>query len=294
MYCVYNATTLNNANEGAPFGWPLEQQKYGYFCDQRDKSLILLSNGVLNMMAIVAAYLVSILYLGPAFMKNRKSFEIKPLVRLYNISMILLNLYQIKASLPFVDNGSSFFNCKAVESDLLHAEEIAKLVDLFLLSRLADFLDTIWFVLRKKQSHISFLHLFHHSFAPLAAFVGSRYFPITPFSVALPIVNMGIHVVMYTYYLLSTYPALRQHLWWKRYVTWLQLAQFASVLIYNVVGSFSFGNYCGKYERGALVGYSITCLFFLRLFYMFYLNVYVGTKTKLEKICIERNAIKQD
>lgn len=36
MYCVFNATTTYNADQGNPFGWPLEDN-YGYFCDQRDK-----------------------------------------------------------------------------------------------------------------------------------------------------------------------------------------------------------------------------------------------------------------
>lgn len=36
MYCVFNATTIYNADTGNPLGWPLESN-YGYFCDQRDK-----------------------------------------------------------------------------------------------------------------------------------------------------------------------------------------------------------------------------------------------------------------
>lgn len=36
MYCVFNATTMYDANTGNPLGWPLETD-YGFFCDQRDK-----------------------------------------------------------------------------------------------------------------------------------------------------------------------------------------------------------------------------------------------------------------
>jgi hypothetical protein len=37
--------------------------------------------------------------------------------------------------------------------------------------------------------------------------------------------NAFIHVVMYTYYGLSVFPSLRRYLWWKRYLTQLQLVR---------------------------------------------------------------------
>ena len=37
-------------------------------------------------------------------------------------------------------------------------------------------------------------------------------------------INCFIHVIMYSYYLLSALgPALRPYLWWKKYLTLLQL-----------------------------------------------------------------------
>ena len=274
MYCVFNATTTFDANHGNPLGWPFESQ-YGYFCDQRDKSLFMLSNGLLNMVAIVAAYLVLVLSLGPRFMENRKPLEIKNVIRLYNFSMILINCYLIKRALLSIDNGRSFFNCKGVEVDFSRTDEIAQLTELFLLSRMADFLDTIWFVLRKKHSHISFLHVFHHTYVPMVAYICSRFVPISANAMYLPFINSGIHVVMYTYYLLATFPSLRAHLWWKRYLTGLQMTQFVSVLLYNVIGFFTFPSYCGKSQTPALVGSLVSAAIFLVLFYSFYQKAYV-------------------
>jgi hypothetical protein len=267
MYCVFNATTLHSANQGSALGWPFEKQ-YGYFCDQRDSNLFILSNGLLNLLAIIAAYLLTVLYLGPKFMEKRKPLEIKSVIRLYNFSMILIDCYLMRRCLPLIDNG------------------------LYLLSRMAGFLDTIWFVLRKKQTHVTFLHVFHHAYVPTVAYVGSRWVPISPNGMSLPFFNGGIHVVMYSYYLLATFPALRQHLWWKRYLTGLQMAQFVIVLIYNVLGFFFFGKYCGNYQTGALVGSIISAAIFLVLFYLFYQRAYV--KTDLQK-CVpaERKAVKQ-
>ena len=38
-------------------------------------------------------------------------------------------------------------------------------------------------------------------------------------------INSGVHVIMYTYYALSVFPRLAPWLWWKRYLTLLQLVR---------------------------------------------------------------------
>lgn len=274
MYCVFNATTTDQPAMGNAFGWPLETD-YGYFCDQRDKSLFMLSNGIMNVVAIVSAYLFTVLFVGPKIMQERKPLEIKTLIRFYNAAMILVNIYLIKRALSLVDQGRSFFNCKGVELDYEQVDEIAIISELFLWSRLADFLDTIWFVLRKKHSHISFLHVFHHSYVPTVVYVASRWTPVVPISMAFPFINSAVHVVMYTYYLLATFPQLRPHLWWKRYLTALQMTQFVLVLVYNIFGYFFFNNVCGKVQTTALVGSLISAVIFLALFSSFYKRTYI-------------------
>lgn len=41
----------------------------------------------------------------------------------------------------------------------------------YYLSKLSEFVDTIFFVLRKKKSQITWLHLYHHSLTPLEAWI---------------------------------------------------------------------------------------------------------------------------
>ena len=38
-------------------------------------------------------------------------------------------------------------------------------------------------------------------------------------------VNSFIHVIMYFYYFLSAMPSLRKYLWWKKYLTLLQMVR---------------------------------------------------------------------
>lgn len=231
------------------------------------------------MLALVGAYLIGVLVIGPRLMNTRKPLEIKALIRVYNISMILLNGYLLKRSVKLVDNGKSFFNCRGVELVPTQEDEIAKLTELFLVSRVLDFLDTVWFVLRKKHSHVSFLHVFHHSYVPIAAFVGTRFIPVSPNAMAFPFVNSFIHVIMYTYYFLATFPSMRAHLWWKRYLTSLQILQFISMLAYNVFGAVYFSSVCGKTQIPALIGSLVSATIFLVLFRSFYKKTYSQTST---------------
>lgn len=41
----------------------------------------------------------------------------------------------------------------------------------YYISKLTEFADTMFFVLRKKDSQISFLHLYHHSLTPIETWV---------------------------------------------------------------------------------------------------------------------------
>merc|ERR1712032_965592 len=45
--------------------------------------------------------------------------------------------------------------------------------------------------------------------------------------------NMGVHVVMYFYYLMSAMgPSVQKYLWWKRYLTTMQLGQFVTFFVH--------------------------------------------------------------
>lgn len=216
-------------------------------------------------------------------MKSRKPLEIKTLIRIYNIAMVLLNAYLLKRAIRLVDNGRSFFNCRGVELDFSQEVEIAMLSELFLRSRVLDFLDTIWFVLRKKQSHISFLHVFHHSYVPLVAYLATRMVPISPNAMSFPFVNSFIHIIMYSYYFMATFKSLQPFLWWKRYLTALQMLQFVCVLIYNIFGAIYFSSYCGKTQLPALLGSLISAIIFLALFMWFYKQSYIDDDNRRQR-----------
>jgi len=49
-----------------------------------------------------------------------------------------------------------------------------------------------------------------------------------------PFLNTGIHTIMYLYYYLSTLgPNVQKYLWWKKYLTQVQLIQFVLLGVHS-------------------------------------------------------------
>lgn len=146
-----------------------------------------------------------------------------------------------------------------------------------------ELLDTVFMVLRKRPT--TFLHVYHH-----AATMSLGWVQLTSKTACQWFVvyfNLLVHSVMYLYYLLS---ALNFRVWWKKYVTVLQLIQFLIDLAgctYVVVVFARHGpSYCQGTWFGNLAGYFLI-LSYLVLFYQFYLQTYSSkqrsftTKSKL-------------
>lgn len=100
------------------------------------------------------------------------------------------------------------------------------------MAKMSELLDTVFFVLRKKQNQITFLHVYHHTMTAVVSWIYVRFLPGEQCAL-LGLINSFVHVIMYTYYLLAALgPQYKKYLWWKKYITWIQLVQFVIVLSY--------------------------------------------------------------
>lgn len=148
---------------------------------------------------------------------------------------------------------------------------------MFYISKFVDFIDTFFFVLRKKTDHISTLHVVHHSLMPINIWFGFKLVPSV--SVAfVPFVNSFVHAVMYSYYFLATLgPSVRPYLWWKKHLTALQIIQIAGAVCHlfyiGLVPS------C-RVPKLLFVFAVIQGVFILTLFCLFYVNSYIRSKVK--------------
>lgn len=81
----------------------------------------------------------------------------------------------------------------------------------------------IFFVLRKKDSQVTFLHLYHHSLTPLETWICVKFIAGGHGTLG-NLINNAVHVIMYTYYLVSAMgPEYQKYLWWKKHLTTVQL-----------------------------------------------------------------------
>lgn len=87
-------------------------------------------------------------------------------------------------------------------------------------------------MLRKKNTQLSFLHVYHHATIFAMWFVNVRYFPGGDawFAAAF---NAFVHVLMYTYYLVTT---LGGSVPFKSLLTLFQILQFVSFVCQGVYG----------------------------------------------------------
>lgn len=233
-----------------------------------------LSGGPLPVLAIVAIYLYFVRVLGPKWMKSREPFEITGTIRIYNIGMSLMNLYMFIQVSIMTRFGIDYFGCHQVGKSKLD-NALIPIGCLYVLTKIVELLDTVFFIMRKKYNQASNLHVFHHSFIAVCTW---SYIKLAPggSSVVFPYLNMGIHTIMYGYYFFATFPQAQKYLWWKRYLTAAQMIQFALSMIHF---SFQGLSTCAYPPALAVIGFFFNFVF-LVLFADFYYAAYIKAPTK--------------
>ncbi|XP_065226410.1 very long chain fatty acid elongase 4-like isoform X2 [Planococcus citri] len=203
--------------------------------DNRTKGWLMVDSPIPTIMYTIL-YLI-IVYVGPRLMKSRKPFKLTWALIPYNLAMALLNFYIAYELLVASTRLKYSYVCQPV-TYVNHKEElrIANAVWWYYFSKLLEFCDTFFFILRKKDKQLTFLHVYHHSTIFSLWWIGIKYVPSgSTFFPAM--VNSSIHVLMYTYYGLAAMgPSIAKYLWWKKYLTMLQLIQFTTALILGVNG----------------------------------------------------------
>ena len=179
-----------------------------------------------NICAIVAVYLLFVKVIGPRFMKNRPAYDLTNVLFYYNLIHILGNGL---CSIPALVITRGTYDCwssrRTGDPENPQHRLLLYLSFVYFCAKFLDLFDTVFFILRKKDQQVTFLHVVHHSVMPLCTYVALRFAPIGRTSI-IGIVNAVVHTVMYVYYFLSSMPSMRRHLWWKKYLTQMQIFQF--------------------------------------------------------------------
>ncbi|XP_021000464.1 very long chain fatty acid elongase 4-like isoform X1 [Parasteatoda tepidariorum] len=186
-------------------------------------------------LAIISAYLLIVKVLGPLIMKPLKPFKLNGLLIAFNVTIVLWNAYLsfsfFRHLYDVVKEGRL---CSVNASTDEYSNNMYRIIWSYYMSKYVDLLDTCFFVLRKKQRQVSFLHVFHHSSIIIIAWgvIGTK--SAAHYSCVAAGLNSFVHVCTYSYYALSACGDKMQDIInsKKKYLTFLQVLQFWIILAY--------------------------------------------------------------
>ncbi|KAK8730166.1 hypothetical protein OTU49_008121 [Cherax quadricarinatus] len=185
-------------------------------------------------------YIAAVTWWGPLYMKSRKPFSgLRNVMMAYNAFQVIYSAWLFYEAGMGGWFGSYSFICQTCDySNNPQAIRMMHCAYWYHFSKYVDFIDTIFFVLHKKYQHISLLHMSHHGLMPISTWYGVRYHP-GGHNTFFGFLNCFVHTVMYLYYLLAAMgPSLRPFLWWKKYLTTLQMVQFTLVFLHSLQLAF--------------------------------------------------------
>ncbi|CAD7003755.1 elongation of very long chain fatty acids protein F-like [Ceratitis capitata] len=239
---------------------------------------------LLPVILLEIAYMTFVFRIGPWFMKNREPYKLTSVLRYYNIIQIVFNAFMAAMAIYlFIYKKVVPIGCMTVlpwEHPLKSVEMLAGYS--YVINKFLDLFDTIFFVLRKSYKQVTFLHVYHHIMMTSVSYVYMKIIGSGGHAAILGMMNAIVHVIMYGYYFVSaTSPNMKNSLWWKKYITQIQIVQFVLALIHNswplVVQTD-----CAV-SKTFCVFSVIQAVLMIYLFGSFYKKSYLDAKKKTEK-----------
>jgi len=178
-----------------------------------------------------ALYLVS-LWGGMEYMKNRKPFDLKGVLAVWNLALAVFSFVGMIRVVPWLlviwkTFGWRYTLCRAA-LPMYGNGPCGPWVIFFIYSKYVELLDTAFLVLRKRK--VSFLHWYHH--CSVLMYCWHAYVWEMPSGVHFVAMNYSVHAIMYFYYFLAG--VCKQPPKWALFVTVLQLSQMAVGIVVTV------------------------------------------------------------
>lgn len=171
------------------------------------------------------AYL-AIIFGVRAWMKDRKPFECKTAMLIYNFIQVVASITMTVGLAPFLLNYLFNLNGKFNETIefWIFVHYVTKYLDMF---------DSLFMVLRKKDEQLSFLHVYHH------LTIGAIWGTLLHFGFGNGTASFGawinslVHALMYFHYF---WTSLKFRNPFKAYLTQFQMLQFGLCITQAVLG----------------------------------------------------------
>ena len=147
--------------------------------DPRSDGYFMIDNGLYEPVAILVVYFLFVTQVGPRLMHHRKPYNLKWTLLGYNCIMMLMNFYFFVETLWNYNYGLDIFDFDYPRPDDYRPITLKKVATchFYLMSKFVDLIETVFFVLRKKNKQISKLHLYHHISVPFLGWIVLRVIP---------------------------------------------------------------------------------------------------------------------
>lgn len=111
-----------------------------------------------------------------SYMEKRKPYDLKWLLAVYNLAQVVICCYIVYGFLSTEFSILQFWKCQKVDYRN-NAKAIALVTYAYktYLLKLLELVETVFFVMRKKQNQISKLHVYHHVSTAILAWIMVRY-----------------------------------------------------------------------------------------------------------------------
>lgn len=200
------------------------------------------------------------------------TYKLSGVLMIYNFALIVLSVYMTYEF--FMSSYLAGYSLLCQPVDYTNSQLSLRMASVcwwYFISKYIELLDTVFFVMRKKFTQVSFLHVYHHSTMLVNWWLGVKYVAGGQ-AFFIGMLNSFVHVIMYSYYFLTCFgPRLQKYLWWKRYLTKLQLIQFVFIFLhsgYNLFADCDFPDWLNI----MVVGYMLSLI---ALFLNFYIQSYL-------------------
>ncbi|KOX68696.1 Elongation of very long chain fatty acids protein 6 [Melipona quadrifasciata] len=234
------------------------------------------------------AIYILLIFGGRYYMSNRRKFEIRGMLILWNITLALLSIFcnfRVMPELYHVLSHDGYYHSVCIPRYLTHNPISAFWSWIFTLMKLLEFGDTVFIVLRKQS--LIFLHWYHHVTVLLYGWFS--YVETSGSSIWFGTVNAFIHSCMYCYYALR---AMRYNppKWIAMTLTTLQIAQMilgiiitVSIYYYVQIAQLQCNVTLSNLKISALMYISYLVLF-VNYFKQTYLSDRIGKKNQFQSV----------
>ncbi|XP_075971076.1 very long chain fatty acid elongase 7-like [Anticarsia gemmatalis] len=176
---------------------------------------------------VLGFYLILVMKILPGLMRYREPFKLNKIMLVYNAFQVAFSVYVVLNYLNYI------YNYRIITTRCPRGRDMQEVINdiyPYFIAKHLDLLDTVFFVLRKKDNQVTFLHLYHHTTMVTWTWLHLMYHPTDNF-VVVGMLNSFVHVLMYAYYAISSLgPEYQKYIWWKKHLTKVQLVQFILVV----------------------------------------------------------------